>query len=175
MYIISLIIAAELLIWVCISLIIFSRYKLKNKPLSVFFFIWMIIINIILLILTAVDLKSGSTVTFAHGLAAIYIGISIAFGSQMIGYADRMYQNYFLKEHTPIEKPTKRQKLMTTLRHFLAYIIGAGLLYIMIQYIGNEQATGKLQWFIKIWTIVIAVDLGITIVALTKQNKTKKA
>lgn len=171
MYIVTLIILAEVLMWVCIGLVIFARYKLENKPLSIFFFLLMIVVNIVLLILTSLDLKNGGDATFAHGLAAIYIGISIAFGRSMIRYADNLYKEYILKYWVQKEKPTEKQKVMTTAQHLLAYVIGASLLYAMIEYVNDASQTKILISFIKIWTIVMAIDLGITLVGLINRIK----
>ena len=38
------------------------------------------LLDLVLLAATVLDLRAGSTATFVHGLAAAYIGFSVAFG-----------------------------------------------------------------------------------------------
>jgi hypothetical protein len=49
----------------------------------------------ILLAATVVDLRSESVATFAHGLAAAYLGFSIAFGGVTIEWADGVFARRF--------------------------------------------------------------------------------
>lgn len=50
------------------------------KGLGLFFLALTPVVDLVLLIATAVDLYNGATAGTVHGIAAIYLGVSIAFG-----------------------------------------------------------------------------------------------
>ncbi len=64
------------------------------------------VIDLILIITMSVDLLNGAKATVPHGIAAVYIGVSIAFGKQMIQWADERFKYYVLKEGNLPEKKT---------------------------------------------------------------------
>lgn len=73
----ALIIACELGFWVILLLALAVRYVLGRDRLSR-----------VLLFVTATDLRRGTTATFAHGLAAAYVGFEVAFGGMALKWAD---------------------------------------------------------------------------------------
>lgn len=46
------------------------------------------LIDVVLLVLTALDLRSGAEPDVTHGLAALYLGFSVAFGHDLVRWAD---------------------------------------------------------------------------------------
>mgnify|MGYP003380973378 CR=1 FL=1 len=46
------------------------------------------LVDVLLLAFTAMDLRRGSTATFSHGLAAAYVGFTLAFGGMAVKWAD---------------------------------------------------------------------------------------
>ena len=93
---IAWIITAEITFWIVIIGLI-CRYVFKIPKLSIFFFALTPVIDLLLVILTAMDLKAGTPASTSHGIAVIYIGVSIAFGKTMITWADEKFQKWFLK------------------------------------------------------------------------------
>lgn len=160
------IITAEIAFWIVIFSGLYTRYILKRDKLSIFLLLLTPLIDFALLVLTAIDLKNGATATFAHGLAAIYIGVSIAFGKSMIAWADGKFQTWVL--NNPLrkkvlygkEKAVYEMKLWG--RHLIAYIIGGILLGLMILYIGTGEGTRPLQRVISGWTVVLLIDFLIS-------------
>ncbi|MGM7636809.1 hypothetical protein [Bacillus sp. Hm123] len=47
---------------------------------------------------TSVDLWRGATATQANMIVAVYLGVSLAFGKNMINWADEKFRYYVLKE-----------------------------------------------------------------------------
>lgn len=99
--------------------------------------------------MTSVDLYGGATATYAHAIAAVYIGISIAFGKSMIQWADERFQYYVMKNG---EKPRRRygkeyakHYFKSWIQHLVAYAIGATLLAAMMYIVPN----GKTNVFAK--------------------------
>lgn len=158
------IIAAEIAFWIVIVAGLFSRYILNLKKLSIFFFLLTPIIDLALLILTAIDLKSGATASTAHGVAAIYIGVSIAYGKSMIAWADSKFQSWILKKPSKKKglfgKEKAKYEVKMWFRHLLSYVIGGSLLGLMILYVG-EGATALFQ-VLRVWTIVLIIDFIIS-------------
>lgn len=55
----------------------------------------------VILIATIIDLCSGAVASYFHGLAAIYIGVSISFGRKMIHWADEQFTYHFANDPVP--------------------------------------------------------------------------
>lgn len=158
------IIAAEIAFWIVIIAGLFTRYILKLKKLSIVFFLLTPFIDLALLILTAIDLKNGATATTAHGVAAIYIGVSIAYGKSMITWADSKFQSWVLKvpsmKKVLFGKEKAKYEMKMWFRHLLSYVIGGSLLGLMILYVG-EGANALFQ-VLRVWTVVLIIDLIIS-------------
>ncbi len=111
------------------------------------------VIDLILLVVTGVDLYRGATATQVHAIAAVYIGISIAFGRSMIEWADIRFQYYVMKQGA---KPVKRfgmdyakHYFKSWGQHVLAFLIGAGILFVLIYLINDSSRTEVLAGFLK--------------------------
>lgn len=164
------IIAAEIAFWIVIIAGLFTRYVLKAKKLSIIFLYSTPFIDLILLILTAIDLKNGADASIAHGVAAIYIGVSIAYGKTMIKWADEKFQSLILKKGLKkkplfgVDKGIYEMKMW--IRHFLAFIIGGILLVLMALYVGEgtlvNENTFSLMRVLSIWGIVLGIDFLIS-------------
>ena len=140
---------------------------LKREKLGLFLLALTPVIDLLLLIITGLDLYFGATATKAHAIAAVYVGISIAFGKSMIQWADERFQYYILKQG---DKPIKRVGLDYAkhyfkgwLKHLLAYCIGAGLLLALIFLINDSTRTEALSSIFKVWSLVVGIDLVISI------------
>ncbi|MFD3273805.1 hypothetical protein ACE3MS_27255 [Paenibacillus dendritiformis] len=161
------IVASEIGFWVVILLGLFARYVLKRQKLGLILLALTPVIDLILLITTSIDLYGGATATTAHAVAAVYIGVSIAFGKDMIAWADERFRYYVAKQGA---KPMKRygleyakHYLKSWIRHVLAYLIGAGLLFGLIYLIDDASRTEALSGVLRLWTAILGIDLIITI------------
>ncbi|WP_223702563.1 hypothetical protein [Sutcliffiella deserti] len=162
-----MIVACEIGFWIVIGLGLFTRYVLRKKKLGLFFLALTPLIDLILLIITGLDLYRGATATMAHAIAAVYIGVSIGFGKSMIQWADERFRYYYTKEGPKPIKLSGRDHSFQYLkgwgRHVLSYFIGAGLLAVVIYLINDPSRTEALFNVLRIWTIALGVDLVITI------------
>ena len=52
-----------------------------------------------------IDLRAGATADVFHGLAAIYVGVSVAFGHRMIRWADEHFAHRFAGGPPPKRPP----------------------------------------------------------------------
>jgi len=153
------IVCCEILFWVFIVAGLIVRYGFRREKLGFRLMAMSPVIDIVLLLLTVFDLSRGSTATLAHGLAAIYIGVSLAFGKQMIAWADGMYRRVILKEQVAKERISRaRRERNGFYRHILAFLIGGALLGAMILWLGNTEQTESLLRTLQLWGLVLVID-----------------
>ncbi|WP_342507226.1 hypothetical protein [Sporosarcina sp. FSL K6-2383] len=161
------IIACEIGFWIVILLGLITRYIFKRERLGFFFLALTPIIDLILLIVTATDLYNGATATQVHAVAAVYLGASIVFGKSMIRWADERFVYYIQKQGPkPVRKTGfahARHSMKGSLQHVLAYIIGAAFLAAMIYFIDDPTRTEALSGMLKVWALVLGIDLVISL------------
>jgi len=166
-YIAWMIVICEIGFWVVILLGLFSRYVLKKNKLGLFFLALTPVIDLLLFIITSLDLYRGATATTAHAIAAIYIGVSIGFGKSMIRWADERFRYYVIKDRP---KPLKLYGMEHAVhylkgwgKHVLSYLIGAALLVGVIYFVNDPSRTEAMVQILKVWTIVLGIDFLFTI------------
>lgn len=153
------IVCCEILFWVFIVAGLIVRYGFRRERLGFRLMAMSPVIDIVLLLLTVFDLSRGSTATLAHGLAAIYIGVSLAFGKQMIAWADERYRRFILREQVSRERISKARKERNGFyRHVLAFLIGGALLGAMILWLGDAEQTESLLRTLQLWGLVLVID-----------------
>ncbi|QHZ45711.1 hypothetical protein [Bacillus sp. NSP9.1] len=158
-----LIIACEIGFWIFILMGLFFRYIARKKTIGMIMFACTPVLDLLLLIATAADLHNGAKADTLHGLAAIYIGVSIAFGSRMIKWADARFAYRFAGGPKPDKGPqygkehAKRER-EGWLRHLLAWAVGAAILAGMHLYIGDAERTEPLIRLASLWTLILAID-----------------
>ncbi|MCE3200140.1 hypothetical protein [Paenibacillus sonchi] len=160
------IVACEVLFWVVILAGFSARYLFKRQKLGLFFLALTPVLDLILLIIAGIDLYNGASATTAHAVAAIYISVSIVFGKSMISWADERFRYYVTKQGSP---PVKRYGMdharhyfKSWLKHLLAFLLGAGILYGLMIWIDDPARTEALFSILKVWTIVVGIDLLIS-------------
>ncbi|MEG0385814.1 MAG: hypothetical protein RR642_13765 [Solibacillus sp.] len=162
-----IIVACEIGFWIVILLGLITRYIFKREKLGFFLLALTPVIDLILLIVTATDLFNGATATRVHALAAIYLGVSVAFGKSMIRWADERFVYYIQKQGPkPIRKTGlayARHSMKGSIQHVLAYIIGAVFLVSMIYLINDPVRTEALLETLKIWALVLGIDIVFSI------------
>jgi len=163
-----MIVACEIAFWIVILLGLIARYLFNLKKLGLILFALTPLIDLILIVITSIDLYRGATATIAHGLAAVYIGVSLSFGKNMIQWVDERFQYYIAKTVTarPVKRygiPFAKHYAKGFIRHLIAFLIGSAILAIMIYFIDNPSRTEALYGVIKVWAIVMAIDLYITV------------
>ena len=64
-------------------------------------------VDLVLLVASAIDLRGGATAFSWHGLAAVYIGVSVAFGPRIIAWADARFATRYVDAPRP-PRPARR-------------------------------------------------------------------
>lgn len=161
------IIAAEIGFWIVIILGLTFRYVFNYRKIGSFFLFLTPVIDLLLLIVTAMDLLKGGTATMAHAIAAIYLGVSVAFGKSIIGWADERFLYYIKKEGPKPEKKIgfafARNSLKGSFQHLFAYIIGAGFLSILIYLVNDPDRSLIFFETLKVWALILGIDFIISI------------
>lgn len=170
-----LIIVCEVAFWLMLLLGLILRYLLNRRNLSRWLLMSLPVIDILLLVFTALDLAAGAKVAIAHGLAAVYVGFTIAFGSVAVRWADAHFAHRFASGPPPPKPPNRgwkavRYDLGLWLRCIAAWIIAIGLISTLIAFLGNKATAEPLHiwyrigigsiffWFLfgPLWTLVLS-------------------
>lgn len=158
-----LIVAAEIGFWALLLAGLTARYVLGLRRLGLVLLAMTPLVDVILLIATFVDLRGGAAATAWHALAAIYLGVSIAFGHRMIRWADERFAHRFAGGPAPTRPPRTgaahaRHERQGWYRHLLAFGIGATLLAGGILLVGDASRTEALSSRIQWWAVILVVD-----------------
>ena len=85
---VAAIIGAEIAFWVVLLAGLLARYLCRRRRLGGWLLVAVPLVDVVLLVLTVLDLRSGAEPEAVHGLAAVYLGFSVAFGHRMVQWAD---------------------------------------------------------------------------------------
>ena len=100
-----LIVAGEIAFWAFVLGGLVARYLLRRPRLGVALLLMTPVVDLVLVAATVIDLRAGATADFFHGLAAIYVGVSIAFGHRMIRWTDERFAHRFAGGPPPKRRP----------------------------------------------------------------------
>ncbi len=157
-----LIVICEAAFWAAVIFGLAARYIFRRQKLGMFFFALIPILDAVLFLAAAADLYRGAAATMAHAVAAVYIGVSVAFGKSMIQWADERFRYYVVKEGA---RPVKRYGLDYAKhyakgwgRHVLAFVIGGVLLAGTVFLIQDASRTEALSKLLKGWSVVLCID-----------------
>ncbi|MGW7077667.1 hypothetical protein ACWGH2_23190 [Streptomyces sp. NPDC054871] len=164
--IVTLIIMCEVGFWVLLAGGLALRYWAKMPRASVAVLLCEPILEVVLFVVTAIDLKNGAEPDWKHGLAAVYIGYSIALGHYTIKWVDVRVAHRFAGGPPPstpkygMARALHEWKLAA--RWILAGLIAMALLQGAVWYVGGDGDVGSLRmWQQKmLWLIGINVIIA---------------
>ena len=166
-FLLMIIIGCEIGFWIVLLAGLAARYLLARKALSTVLLVSVPFIDLILLAATVIDLGRGSTASFAHGLAAAYIGFSVAFGSVTIGWMDTWFAHRFAGGEAPAPAPSHgwalvRYEMVWWLRCVLAVAVTMTLVFAAIHFIDDPARTEELEaWLVlSVFTVVLWFVFG---------------
>lgn len=170
-----LIVGCEVAFWLVLLASLVARYRLRRPVLSTWLLRSLPAIDLLLLVFTAIDLKRGTVATPAHGLAAVYIGFTLAFGTVIVRWADARFAHRFASGAAPSAAPTRgwalvRFDLQLWLRCIAAWIVALALIEALIAYVRDPAITADLEdwsrhgfgcvviWFVfgPVWSLLVA-------------------
>lgn len=159
----ALIALCEIGFWLFVVAGLLCRYLFGARRLGAALLFSTILVDLTLLFFTVIDMRSGATATLAHGLAGVYIGVSLVFGPSMIRWADERFAHRFAGGPKPSPKPRygmehARHERRMWLKHLLAWTIGSAILGAMAVWVGDLSRAGELLLTIGRWAIVLFID-----------------
>jgi hypothetical protein len=123
------------------------------------------LLDLILLFATAIDLHEGTVAEFAHGLAAVYLGFTVVYGSGVIKWLDQ-YVVYKFASGEKMNEPSTHgwSHAIYELKQWLKGV-GAGAiavisLFCAIKFVNQTEKTQLLHdwfhyifWFLAMWFV----------------------
>ncbi|MBW5448867.1 hypothetical protein GE107_22770 [Cohnella sp. CFH 77786] len=177
--VLALIVGCEIAFWVFVLAGLTCRYLLGMRRTGAVLLACTPVIDLILLASASYDLHRGATAGFTHGMAAVYIGVSVAYGHRMIRWADVRFAHRFAGGPPPAAKAKFGEEHARNERrgwslHLLAWAIGCALLYGIILWIGDANRTASLLQAVRLWSLVLGIDFLISFSYTLWPRKEKK-
>ncbi|MEV6613360.1 hypothetical protein AB0N31_05640 [Streptomyces sp. NPDC051051] len=160
--IVWLIAACEIGFWVLLALGLAVRYLLGWRRTSVVLLLCEPVLELVLFAVTAIDLRNGAEPGWEHGLAALYIGYTVAFGHYTIRWLDG-HAAHRLAGGPPPPRPPRygraraRHEAKLWLRAVFGGAVALALLECAVRYVGDSGDVSSLRGFQ--WTAVRAVGI----------------
>lgn len=101
---VGVIIACEIGFWVVLLAGLATRYVLRRPWTGAVLLLCVPLVDLVLLWATVLDLRQGAVADWSHGLAAVYLGFSVAFGHDIIRRADQRFAHRFAGGPVPASK-----------------------------------------------------------------------
>lgn len=160
--ILAIIVACEIGFWVLICLGLGARYLLRRPRLGAVLLALTPLVDLVLLIAVGVDLHRGGTATFAHSLAALYLGFSVVYGHRMIRWADARFAHRFAGGPPPVRldgAAYARASWLDVLRTAAALGVAAGVLWILTGIAADATRAEALTNTYGVLGIILTVEL----------------
>lgn len=155
----GLIAACEIGLWVLLALGLGLRYLLGRRRAGAAVLACIPLLDVVLIVAAAVDLGRGAEPTGVHGLAAIYLGVSVAFGPAIVRWADVRVAHRFAGGPPPV-RPAKGspQRVAALWREWArvvlaAAIASAALLVVAFLVAEPGQRGLLLSWVARAWVV----------------------
>ncbi|MFF6877935.1 hypothetical protein ACFY9S_21845 [Streptomyces sp. NPDC012474] len=132
--IVALIAACEIGFWVLLTAGLSVRYLLRMPRTGLALLLCEPLLEVVLLVATALDLKNGAEPNWTHGLAALYIGYTIGHGHRTVKWLDGHAAHRLGGAPKPIGPPRYG---MARARHegkvWLGTLVGAVVATVLLQ------------------------------------------
>jgi len=163
----ALIVGCEIAFWIALLSGLACRYVLRWSRVSAAL-LWSVpLIDLVLLVFTVLDLRSGTNATFAHGLATAYVGFTVAFGPMFVTWADQEFAHRFGGGPPPSKPPSRGwASVRYELKLWARCLLAVGILYILLSavivFVDQPSRTQALEiWYrIPMGTVVVWFILG---------------
>jgi hypothetical protein len=103
--VLSAVVACEIAFWVVLAAGLAARYLLRLPRLSTVLLICVPLVDVALLTVAIIDLRTGGTAGLTHSLAGAYLGISVSFGPELVRRADARFAHRFAGGPKPAPPP----------------------------------------------------------------------
>ena len=141
----TLVVACEIAFWVFLAAAVVARYVFRRRRLSTVLLLCEPLIEVVLLVATVADLLRGAEATWTHGLAAVYLGFTVAFGRYTLHNVDGWVAWRFFDGPRPPRAPKGgRAKVVHEwrlwLRVLLAWVVSVAILGVLLLIAADDPA-----------------------------------
>ncbi|MFF3320797.1 hypothetical protein [Streptomyces sp. NPDC002889] len=155
--IVTLIVVCEVGFWVLLAAGLALRYLAKMRRLGAAVLLLEPLLEVVLLVVTAIDLKNGAEPSWKHGLAALYIGYTVGHGHRTIKWLDGHAAHRLGGAPAPVPPPRygmarARHEGRVWLGTLVAAVVATVLLQAAVWYVDDAGRSGSLQsWMYASW------------------------
>ncbi|MGW1464933.1 hypothetical protein ACWCPT_11375 [Streptomyces sp. NPDC002308] len=160
--IVTLIVICEIAFWALLAIGLALRYAARRPRLGAAVLLCEPLLEVVLLVVTAIDLKNGAEPDWKHGLAAVYIGFTLGLGRSTIRWADARVAHRYAGGPKPVKPPKygwarTAHEWRVAARWTLAAGTAIALLQAAVLYVGGDGNTDPLRaWQLRmVWVIGI--------------------
>ncbi|KES05484.1 membrane protein [Streptomyces toyocaensis] len=157
--IVALIAACEIGFWVLLAAGLACRYPLRMPRTGLVLLLCEPLLEVVLLVATALDLKNGAEPNWTHGLAALYIGYTVGHGHRTVKWLDGHAAHRLGGAPRPPGPPRygmarARHETRVWLGTLTAAVVATVLLQLAIQYVGDASRVSSLEdWRFTAWRV----------------------
>jgi hypothetical protein len=156
----AVIVACEIGLWVLLGLGMVLRYLVRLRRTSTAVLAGIPLLDVILVIATAIDLHRGADVGLVHVLAGFYLGSSLAFGPAIVRWADVRFAHRFAGGPAP--RPTPKhgpERVAHMMREWYRVVgtvaVASVVLVVLTLFFAAPEDQPSLWWWIgRAWVVV---------------------
>ncbi|MFJ3580933.1 hypothetical protein ACIPPS_01660 [Streptomyces sp. NPDC090127] len=153
--IVTLIVICEVGFWVLLAAGLATRYLLKMPRTGLALLLCEPLLEVLLFVVTAMDLKDGAEPSWRHGLAAVYIGYTVGHGHRTVKWLDGHAAHRLGGGPPPVKPPRHgmaraRHEGKVWLGSVTAAAVASGLLLLAIWYVGDDGNADSLRGWIHV-------------------------
>ncbi|GGY45181.1 hypothetical protein [Streptomyces djakartensis] len=155
--IVALIAACEIGFWVLLAAGLSARYLLRMPRLGLGLLLCEPLLEVVLLVATALDLRNGAEPDWTHGLAALYLGYTVGHGHRTVKWLDG-HAAHRLGGAPPPQGPPRygmpraRHEGRVWLGTLLGAVVATVLLQLAIWYVDDPSRVTSLEgWRFVAW------------------------
>lgn len=143
--------ASEIGFWVLLGAGLLARYMLRLRRASTVLLLLVPVLDLVLIGASLADVASGSPPGQVHGLAALYLGATVAFGHSTITWADRWVAHRFAGGPPSSRKPKYgAERVAYEWREWakMALLLGIAVaVMLLITAVAGRAVPPVLQWW----------------------------
>lgn len=161
-----LIVLCEVAFWVLLAAGLALRYVARKPRLGAAVLLCEPLLEAVLLVVTAIDLRSGAEPDWKHGLAAVYIGFTVSLGHRTIKWVDARVAHRWFGGPPPVRPPKygmarAAHEWRVAARWILAAVIALALLEAAVRFVGADGDVGSLRMWQQKMGWLIGINLVI--------------
>lgn len=140
---IAAIVAAEVAFWVVLAAGLATRYVLRRDRLSRVLLLCVPGVDALLVTFVGIDIARGAEPSQGHALAAVYLGVTVAFGPSIVAWADARFRHRFAGGPRPVKPPKgSREESRAVWREWLRVVLAVAIASVLLLGMIALEGTG---------------------------------